>query len=157
MLMQIDGTFVFVVISFLIFLFIIKAVLYRPITRVIEERDNFYAKNSKMETESKEKSKILIEQKEQALSKTRTEAADLIAQTSKKAKEKSAKIIKDEQKDAALKVEENKNLLIQEGTNAKAEVKASISGIVSMIISKLLNEDIQVNVDEKEINEFLKI
>ena len=37
MLMQIDGTFVFVIISFLIFLLIIKAILYRPFTKVMDD------------------------------------------------------------------------------------------------------------------------
>lgn len=157
MLMQIDGTFVFVVISFLIFLFIIKLILYRPITKVMEERDNFYAKNSKMESESKEKSKILIEEKEQALSKTRAEAVEYIAQASKKAKEKSAKKIKEAQKEAMLKIEQNKNMLLQEREDAKTESKTSISEIVSMIVSKILNEQTQVNVDEEKMNEFLNI
>ena len=62
MLMQIDGTFLFVVISFLIFLFIIKKILFQPITTVIEQRDKFYAKNLKTETETKEKSKLLTEE-----------------------------------------------------------------------------------------------
>ena len=53
MLMQIDGTFVFVVISFLIFLFIIKAILFNPITKVIEERNKFYDKNANTEKSSK--------------------------------------------------------------------------------------------------------
>ena len=57
MLMQIDGTIIFVIISFLIFLFIIKKILFQPITKVIDERNKFYAKNSKIENDSKEKSK----------------------------------------------------------------------------------------------------
>ena len=71
MLMQIDGTFIFVAISFLIFLFIIKAILYRPITKVLDERNKFYEKNSKMELQSKEKSKNLLNEKEEMLKNAR--------------------------------------------------------------------------------------
>ena len=157
MLMQIDGTFIFVVISFLIFLFIIKAILFNPITKVIDERNNFYAKNSKMELESKEKSKILLEQKQMALSETRKEASELISATSKQAKEQSANELKQAQKEATNMIDNNKNELIEQKRLAKVEAKSDINTIVSSIVSKILNENIEVNVDEDKMNNLLKL
>ena len=86
MLMQIDGTFVFVVISFLVFLFILKTVLFNPITTIIEKREEFYKKNSKIKEKSKEKTKTLIDQKENLLKAAKTEALDIL----KEAREESA-------------------------------------------------------------------
>ncbi len=157
MLMQIDGTFIFVIISFLIFLFIIKAILFNPITKVIDERDNFYAKNSKMELESKEKAKALIEQKQKALSETKKEASELISTTSKQAKEQSSNELKQAQKEAANTIDNNKNELIEQKRLAKIEAKADINTIVSSIVSKILNEDITVNVEEDKMNSLLKL
>ena len=116
MLMQIDGTFIFVVISFLIFLVIIKAILFHPISKVLEERDNYYAKNSKMESESKQKSKALIEEKEQTLQQAKKEAGELIKNTSWEAKKQSEKKIK----------EANPNLVVSVHMNSFAD--KSVSG-----------------------------
>ena len=157
MLMQIDGTFIFVVISFLIFLFIIKAILFMPITKVLAERENFYAKNSKMEAESKEKSHALLEEKESALQKSRQEAGNIIKETSKTAREQSAEAIKETKKEIQQEIEKNKSNLESEYQNSKRELRGEISGFVSSIVSKVLNENISIETDENEINKYLNI
>lgn len=157
MLMQIDGTFLFAAISFLIFLFIIKNILFNPINRVISERDNFYAKNSKMELESKEKSKILLEKKECALNESRKEAAQIIKNTSDEAKALMAQKIKQTKQDLNLSIEANLKTLEQEKATAKAELKGEVNSIVSKIISKVLNENVEINLPEEKIKKYLEI
>lgn len=157
MLMQIDGTFIFVAISFLIFLFIIKAILYRPITKVLDERNKFYEKNSKMELQSKEKSKNLLNEKEEMLKNARIEAANIVSNASADAKNKSESDIKKTKKDALEKIENDKNTLLEESKKAKEEARSEISNLVSIIAQKVMNEDIEINLDEEKINEYLKI
>ena len=157
MLMQIDGTFIFVVISFLIFLFIIKAILFAPITKVLAERENFYAINSKMEAESKEKSHTLLEEKESALQKSRLEAGNIIKETSKAAREQSAEAIKETKKEIQKQIKQNETNLEIEYQNSKKELKKEISGFVSSIVSKVLSENISIETDENEINKYLNI
>ncbi|MBQ8636181.1 ATP synthase F0 subunit B [bacterium] len=157
MLMQIDGTFLFVVISFLIFLFIIKKILFQPITKVIDERNNFYAKNLKMETESKEKAKNLLIEKEEKIQQTRNEASNILKETNEQAKKESELKIKEAKKEAANKIEENQNNLNQEQFNTKCEIKTEISNIVKSMISKVLGEETEINLEEERINKYLKI
>ena len=157
MLMQIDGTIIFVIISFLIFLFIIKKILFQPITKVIDERNNFYAKNSKIENDSKEKSKALLEQKEALLNEARIEASDILSKTSEEVKKESENIIKKAKKEALDKIEKNQNNLNQEIINAKSEIKYEINNIVKSIITKVLGEETQVNLEENKINQYLKL
>ncbi len=157
MLMQIDGTFLFVVISFLIFLFIIKAILFEPMTKVIEERQKFFAKNTKMEMESKEKSKALLEEKENLLSETRSEASNILKEASKQAKEEGELILKETKKERINKIEENQNALNQERETAKIEAKAEITNIVKSIVSKILDEEVEINLDDERINKHLNV
>lgn len=157
MLMQIDGTFIFVVISFLIFLFIIKAILFAPITKIIEERENFYAKNLKMETESKEKTGSLLDEKENALKKSRAQAGEIIKETAKTAREKSASSIKETKKEIQEKIEKNKSELISESENSKRSLKNEVSAFASSIASRILNENVEISADEEKINKYLNI
>ena len=157
MLMQIDGTFIFVVISFLIFLFIIKTILFHPISQILEQRDNYYAKNSKMESESKEKSRALIEEKENALKQSKAEADNIIKETTSQAKKQSALKIKEAKQSVQQEFEANKNNLIKESVDAKNAVKSEMNAIVQQIVSKVLSQDIEINLDEQKINEYLKI
>ncbi len=157
MLMQIDGTFIFVVISFLIFLFIIKTILFNPINKVIDERTNFYTKNSKMETESKEKSQTLLEQKNQALKTSRQEATNIVKSALEEAKEKNSKKIKQAKKEVQTLIEKNKNKLEEVKKQTKQEVKSELNYIVKSMVSKVLGKETNVNLDDEKINKYLNI
>ena len=157
MLMQIDGTFLFAAISFLIFLVIIKFILFNPITKVLEERENFYAKNTKMKNESNEKSKALLEEKEIALKKSREEANEIIKEANLSAKLENEFQIKEAKKEANRNLDEHNLKLNEQSASVKQELKQEVSNFVSLMVSKILKEEITVNVDEEKIKKHLKI
>ena len=157
MLMQIDGTFLFAAISFLIFLVIIKFILFNPITKVLEERENFYAKNSKMKNESNEKTKALLEEKEIALKKSREEANEIIKEANLSAKLENEFQIKEAKKEANRNLDEHNLKLNEQSASVKQELKQEVSNFVSLMVSKILKEEITVNVDEEKIKKHLKI
>ena len=157
MLMQIDGTFIFVVISFIIFLLIIKAVLLNPISKVIDERNSVYAKNSKMETESKQKSRALLQDKEKALKNSRKEASEIIKKVTQEAKEQSAVKIKQAKEQTALLADENKAKLDELSKQAKIEAKNELNSIVQSMVSRVLCEEVSVNLSDEKINQYLNI
>lgn len=156
-MLAIDGTIIFVIISFLIFLFIIKMILFHPITKVISEREKFYAKNSQMETNSKEKSKALLEEKETKLNEARKEATSILNSTSEKNKKENETILKKAKKEALDKIEQNQNALNEEKQNAKTEIKNEVQNIVKSIISKVTGIETDINIKEEKINQYLKI
>ena len=157
MLMQIDGTFLFVVISFLIFLFIIKTILFEPMTKVIDERQKFFAKNAKMETESKEKAKALIDEKNKAIIETRSKASDALKEISENTTKENEARIERAKKNAISKVKENQENLDNEKTETKREAKVEIEGIVKAMMSKILGDEVEVSLEDEKINQYLNI
>ncbi len=157
MLMQIDGTFIFVAISFIIFLLIIKAILFNPITKIIDERNGFYAKNLKMETESKEKSRALLDEKEKALKTSRKEASDIVKNTTQEAKEQNALKIKQVKQEVLSLIDENKTQLDELSRKAKNEAKKEVNSIVQSMVSRVLNEEVSVDLSDEKINHYLNI
>lgn len=157
MLMQIDGTFVFVVISFIIFLIIIKAILFHPITKVLEQRDSFYLKNKKMEDESNEKVCALLKQKDEAISKTKEEASNIIKATLEEAKKESSLEIKRTKQFVKDKIFKNEEELKNEKQKAKEELKNQISFFVSSIVSNVLCEKTDIVLSDEELRENLNI
>lgn len=157
MLMQIDGTFVFVVISFLIFLFIIKAILFNPITKVIEKRNEFYDKNTDMKKSSKEKAQKLIEEKEKTLKNARAKAVEIIKNISEEENKKSNEEIKEEKTKANNELIKNQEALEKTSSEIKSGIKSEISIYVSDIISKILKEDIKIELNDEKINKHLNI
>ena len=157
MLMQIDGTFIFVAISFLIFLFIIRMILFRPILKIMDEREKFYAKNSAMESESKEKSKTLLKERDIALKKVRQEANEIVSSTIEKAKAKSATKLKEARFEANKKVEENKQSLKEASKNVKNEIKGQLTNLVNMVASNVMKENFEADLTDEKINKYLNI
>lgn len=156
-MLTIDGTILFAIISFLIFLFIIKTILFQPITQVIDEREKFYAKNSKMKANSKEKSKALLEEKETKLNEARKEATEILSSTNEKNKKESDILLSEAKKEATNKIEQNQNSLNQEKQNAKIEIKNEVQNIVKSIVTKVTGIETDINIKEEKINQYLKI
>ena len=164
MLIQLDGTFIFVAISFLIFLAIIKYILFHPFSKIIEEREKFIDKNLKTEQESKQKAKDLILERDRKIKSSRAEAGEIIKQTTLEAKTKSEKIIKNIKSEVEKELEENKKIIeIAEKNNATSNVKykknekGEVRNFVKSIVSKILNEEVEIDIEESKIEEYLKI
>ena len=157
MLIQLDGTFIFVAISFLIFLAIIKWILFHPFTKIIDEREKFIDKNIKTEQESKQKSKDLILERDRKIKSSRAEAGEIIKQTSLQAQKDGEKMIKNFKKEVAKELEENKESLTQSSISSKKELKHEVNGFVKSIVSKILNEEADINIEESKIEQYLKI
>ena len=157
MLMQIDGTFIFVAISFIIFMFIMKAILFYPVVKTLDERQSFYSKNEKMKNESKEKTKNLIEQKNETLAKTKEDASKLLKETLEGAKRESnieLKRVKQYVKDESAR---NKEELLKEQKQAKEEIKTQMSVFVNAVISKLTGENTNITVTDEALKPHLNI
>ena len=157
MLIQIDGTFIFVVISFLIFLVNIKQILYKPFTKAIDEREKFYEKNSKTENNSKQKAKDLILERDKKIKSSRMQAGEIIKKTSLEAIKQSENLVKQTKKELQKELEANKAELQEMSINSKKELKNEMNGFVKLIVSKILNEDVDVDIEESKIEEYLKI
>jgi len=110
-----------------------------------------------MESESKEKSKALLEQKETMLNEARLEATNILSSTNEEAKKESEASLKEVKIQALEKIEQNQNQLNEEQKTAKNEIKNEIRNIVKSIVSKILKEDVEINLEEEKINQYLKI
>ena len=55
MLLEFDGTFIFALISFIIFVLMMNIILYKPITKIMDERQKFYDKNKNTADLSKQR------------------------------------------------------------------------------------------------------
>ncbi len=157
MLMQIDGTFVVAFISFLIFLFLIKVILYQPITFIINKRENYLKQNDILKDEQIQKAKALIEQKEQKIKETKKEANEQFANEIETIKQLSLNSLNDAQNEANKIIETNKNQLDRVMILVQNEIKNEMNDIVKSIVSKVLRQEVQIDLDENKINEYLNI
>lgn len=156
MLVQIDGTFIVAAISFIIFMIIMKYILFKPMSTVIEQREKFYEKNKKTALESKHKAKSVIEEKEKELSLTRASASNLVKEVSVFASKNRQEAIRQAKLEASKTLNSAKEELLKQSEAAKEELKAQINDFVSQIASKVLERDVAIKLEEEKINKIIK-
>ena len=66
MLLEFDGTFIFALISFIIFVLMMNIILYKPITKIMDERQKFYDKNKNTADLSKQRTDEVLKNKEKS-------------------------------------------------------------------------------------------
>jgi len=137
-MLEIDGTLIVAMISFIVFVFIMNAVFYRPIIKIMEERQAFLAKNEETAKIADEESDKISEQKQNELSEARAAATKNVAVNSDKFKKEQKAEIEEFSKEQKIITENRKNALSEEAEQAKAEISTGVEDIANIISSKIL-------------------
>lgn len=137
-MLEIDGTLIVAMISFIVFVFIMNAVFYRPIIKIMEERQAFLAKNEETAKNADAESDKISEQKQNELSEARAAATKNVAVNSDKFKKEQKAGIEEFSKEQKIITENRKNALSEEAEQAKAEISTGVEDIANIISSKIL-------------------
>ncbi len=136
--MEFNGTFFVSIISFLVFVFIMNKMLYAPVHRIVDERNNFingnYNKanenNAKAEELSADIDKKILEAKEDARGKYN----ELLAGY----KDQRTDIIKDAQSKSHDDLEQAYTNLNNVSNEAKENLKSKMTDLANDIVEKVL-------------------
>lgn len=144
------------IINFLVLLFVLHRFLYKPVIKMLEDREQKIEKSLK-QTEEIEKNLFASEaEKMKIISEARNEAGKIILES----KEMSEKIREDlanrAKLEAAAILEEGKKMLAQDKEAMFKELKSEVADIVKSAAEKLLREKLDSEKDRKLINSSLK-
>jgi len=157
MLLEFDGTFIFALVSFIIFVILMNLILYRPILKIMNERQKFFDKNDDTVLKSKQKAADILKQKDEEILGAKLEASDILSKNKEELKNRKESILldkKDEIKEKTAKFTEN---LHNEKNHAKAQLKHEVSEFVKLSVSKILNSEINdINVSEEDVNRVME-
>jgi len=140
-MLEIDGTIIIAMISFIVFGFIMNAVLYKPIMQIIEERKNYISSNSAAEKEAEEGAVEYTEKREEELEKSKKDSRKLLAEGTQRLKNKQADEIKDFSVLQKNRADAEKEQIINEAKQAETELSHSVSELADMITNKVIGKD----------------
>jgi F-type H+-transporting ATPase subunit b len=84
--MEFNATFFVSAISFIIFTILMNIILYRPLEKIVDEREDFISKNYTDAKDADNKSKSLLQDKADKLAKSKLDAKSLITEKDKRCK-----------------------------------------------------------------------
>ena len=136
--MEFNATFLVSAISFIVFVFIMNTVLYRPVIRIMEERQAFLDKNEKDTEDSNRQAEEFATKKEAELAKARAEAKSIVDNGTEKFKAENKAALDKYSSEQKQLTEDKKSELYNEMTSAKETLKQSSDDISRMITDKIL-------------------
>ncbi|MGN0197171.1 MAG: ATP synthase F0 subunit B [Candidatus Gastranaerophilaceae bacterium] len=136
--MEFNATFLVSAISFIVFVFIMNTVLYRPVIRIMEERQAFLDKNEKDTEDANRQAEEFATKKEAELAKARAEAKSIVDNSTEKFKAENKAALDKYSSEQKQLTEDKKSELYNEMTSAKETLKQSSDDISRMITDKIL-------------------
>ncbi len=157
MLLQIDATIIFVFVSFVIFVFLMNLICYKPIMKVIEEREKLLVKNKQTVDETNLKKDNLTKEMNDEISKSKFESSKILKDTMDKNKLQKEESIKNKKENLLNSFIEFENEMNENSKKVKEELRNEIDSYVKSTVSKILNVSPDtVGVDREQIDEILK-
>ncbi|WP_462394219.1 F0F1 ATP synthase subunit B [Lentilactobacillus parabuchneri] len=141
------GDMLFVMLTFLVLMWLIKLVAWKPVTKMMQDRSDKIVNDIDSAKESRTKAAELAQKRQAELDKTRDDANRIINNAKQTGQRQREQIVEDARNEASnLKSSAEKDIEQQRQealANSRKDVASLSIEIASKIISKELNEDDQ--------------
>jgi F-type H+-transporting ATPase subunit b len=141
-LFDFDATLPLMALQFLILVAVLNAVFYKPLTKAIDERDDYVRKNLLEARERVAKAEKLSKQYEQELAETRRKAQATIAAAQADAKKIATDKMTQAQQEAQAQREQAQQEIEQQKAEALASLEQQVDALSRQILEKLLGPEL---------------
>nr|BDA99146.1 ATP synthase CF0 B' subunit [Hemiselmis andersenii] len=138
-LFDFNATLPLTAITILLLMLVLNAIFYKPVARVLDERDEYIRNNLTKASEMLSKAEAITKKYEQDLAQERRESQIIITSAQKEAQDIVAMEIKQAQKDTEQLVSEATNQLNSQKTKALKALEEQVATLSDQIKSKLLS------------------
>lgn len=148
--MEINATFLVSAASFILFTIIMNAIFYKPLGRVVEERQKFVDENYKEANSAKEKSNKILTDKEQKIEQSKHNAKKIIADKTDEVKNQKIALTSEAQQKAGQKIDLAKEELQKSTSDVQEVLPDKVVDLAQEISSKILGEKIEIKEFDKD-------
>ena len=132
-------------------------ILYKPLSKVVEQRQKFIDEHYKEAKENTAKSEAILKDKERKLDKTKHEAKKIISDKSNEVKVQKAEMTTEAQQKAGKKIDSAKEELLKSKSEAQGVLSNQVIDLAQNISSKILGEDIAIQgVDNEHVSKIMQ-
>ncbi|GBF22700.1 F-type H+-transporting ATPase subunit b [Candidatus Gastranaerophilus sp. (ex Termes propinquus)] len=155
-MLEINGTFLIALLSFVIFTILMNVILYKPIVRILGERESFYGKNSESEKDAKEKTKVIVDDNSSKTARERLLASELIKSASKNAKAEKAEKLKEAKEASDHRVSDERQKLSAHIKEIRSELHLDVENFVQEIVAKTLDmETPKITLEREKVDRLI--
>lgn len=155
--MEINATIIVSALSFIIFIFIMNNLLYEPILKIMQERNDYINNNKDTALAHKNKANALIDDKNQKISEHHKKSRDLVAAKVEALKAEKANVLNSKKSELGSYYSEQKQHLSDEKEQILNQAKLNTADIANNITTALIGAGIAFEpLSEAEVEEVMK-
>ncbi|MCT4592771.1 MAG: F0F1 ATP synthase subunit B [Anaeromicrobium sp.] len=154
-LVELSWTAAFQVVNFLILFWVMKKLLFKPVSEFMNNRTNEIESSIKKAEDKNRQAEELLSDYKNKLSNVQEEGRQIIREKTKVAQVKYDEIVKEAQVEARRRMDKAEVEIEREKQKATAEIKDSISSLVVAATSKVLNKELNENTHKELIENFI--
>ena len=138
--MEFNATFLVSIINFIVFTIIMNAIFYKPLQKIVLERQKFIDDTNEEAKTHQKKSEAILKDKEHQLEKTKQDAKKIILEKSDEAKTHKANLASEAHQKANSEIESTKADLHKSSEGAQAKLTDDTKNIAQQIAAKILGQ-----------------
>lgn len=137
--MEFNATFLISAISFILFTLLMNKIFYKPLGKIMNERENFINDNLNDAKISNDKAEFLLKDKDEKLAKSLIEARAIVSKELDATNKQSAQITAQAKQKAKDEVDLAKQNLSREVEGFEDELNSKISELSEFLKNKIIN------------------
>ena len=154
--MEFNGTFLAVIISFSVFVFLMNKLLYEPVRKIVQERNDFVSGNYSDADLNNKKAEELTSECENKIVEAKEDARDKYNEILNNFKDQKAEIVANAQAEAKAKAEDASVQLNNISNEAKENLRGKMCDLANDIVEKVLGYRSEVqDFDNEKVSQIL--
>ena len=137
--MEFNATFFISIVSFIAFTYLMNVILYRPLEKIVNERESLIAKNFESGKNFAFEAETLLTQKANELAKSKLEAKSILSREIKQASDKRSEIIAKTKADSIEQINVQKRDIQRNKSDIENELQNGVEILAQVIKDKLIN------------------
>ena len=149
------GLVVWTVITFLILLFVLKKIAWKPILSALNEREGAIKESLEKAEKAKEEAQKILQENQSSLLKAEEESRKIIEQSRVYADKLKEQMIKESKEQAKKIIDDASAEIEQKKTDAFNELKTKVAEIAIQTAEKILSENLDKDSNKKLVDRYI--
>lgn len=154
-MIDINATILAQMLNFLILVVVLRAVAYKPIVKMLKDREDTIAASLKKADDDAAKAEAALKEYQDQLANARTKAQDIMDKAEKRAQEDHEAFVQATQKEIAQMKEAAEQQIQRERQQAVEQLKGEMITLSLAAASKIVSKNMDADENEKLIGEFI--
>ncbi|HSP88407.1 MAG TPA: F0F1 ATP synthase subunit B [Ignavibacteriaceae bacterium] len=150
------GLVVWTVITFLVLLFILKKIAWKPILTALNEREGAIRESLEKAEKAKEAAQKILEENQASLLKAEEESKKIIEQSRQYSQKLKDQMMKESKEQAQKIIEDATSQIEQKKNEAFSELKTKVAEIAIQAAEKVLKENLDKDSNKKLVDRYIE-